>query len=255
MAYEVRTEVFEGPFDLLLQLITKRQVDITKVSLTDIVNEYLSFLDDMREMDLEIASEFLLIAATLIHLKARHLLPDDAAVDLEDDLALLEERDRLLSRLLACVTFKDVAAVLAHRMGESRRLVPRTVGLDQAITIPAPNVQITVDAQGFAAVAARALAPRPVDPDVDHLDLDLPSVDDAISDIRMRVGQELESTFDELVEHCTRRVEVVAYFLALLELARWGAVEVAQADWLSSIDVRHRADAQPGHMQSEWTQS
>jgi len=253
VSYEVKTAVFEGPFDLLLQLITKRQVDITKVSLTDIVNEYLSYLDEMVEMDLELASEFLLIAATLIHLKARHLLPDDQALDLEDDLALLEERDRLLSRLLACVTFKDVAAVLAYRMGENRRYLPRTVGLDQDIDIPVPPVQIRVSAIEFAAIARKALAPRPRDPDVDHLDLDLPSVDDAIADIRMRVGQELEVTFDDLVDRCTRKVEVVAYFLAMLELARWGAIDVAQRDWLARIEVRHRSEAQPGHVASEWS--
>lgn len=253
MSYQVKTAVFEGPFDLLLQLISRRQVDITKVSILDIVNEYLTYLDEMHEMDLEVASEFLLIAATLIHLKARHLLPDDTEVDLEDDLALLEERDRLLSRLLACVTFKDVAAVLAHRMGEMRRFVPRSVGIDQVLDLPAPPVELRVTPVEFAAIGARALAPRETDPDVDHLDLDLPSVDDAIADIRIRIGQELESSFDDLVAHCTRRVDIVAYFLALLELARWGAVEVAQEDWLSTIEVRHRSDAPPGHVVSEWS--
>lgn len=253
MSYQVRTEVFEGPFDLLLQLITKRQVDITKVSLTDIVNEYLGFIDEMREMDLDVASEFLLIAATLIHLKARHLLPDDEPMDIDDELALLEERDRLLSRLLACVTFKDVAAVLAHRMGESGRYVGRSAGLDQDLRIPLPQVRMTITPLELAGIAARALASRPADPDLDHLDLHRPSVEEAISDLRIRVGQELESTFDELVEHCTRKAEVVAYFLALLELARWGVVEVAQTGWISSIVVRHRSSSRPGHIVSEWS--
>ena len=251
--YEVKTEVFQGPFDLLLQLITRRKVDITEVNLSDIVTAYLGYLDDMREMDLDIASEFLLIAATLIHLKARNLLPDEHEIDLDDDLALLEERDRLLSRLLACVTFKDVAAVLAHRIGESRRYVGREVGIDQRIEVSPRKVRFGFSPADFGRIADRVLEPRPVDPDTDHLDLDLPSVDDAINDLRLRVGQELESTFGELVEHCTRQVEVVAYFLALLELARWGAVEVSQKDWLSDIDVRYRADAQLGHVASEWS--
>ena len=253
MTYEVKTEVFEGPFDLLLQLISKRQLDITQVSLTDIVNEYLSFIAEMSDMDLEVTSEFLLIAATLIHLKARHLLPDDQPIDLEDDLALLEERDRLLSRLLACVTFKDVAAVLAHRLGEARRHIGRSFGIDQDVKTLPPQVAINMSPVEFADLAGRVLAPRPVDPDVDHLDLDLPSVTEAISDLRLRVGQELEASFETLVEHCTRKVEVVAYFLALLELARWGALDVAQKDWLSEIKVRHRADAQYGHVASEWS--
>ena len=253
MSYEVKTEVFEGPFDLLLQLITRHQVDITKVSLTDIVNDYVAFIDDMREMDLEIASEFLLIAATLIHLKARHLLPGDRDLDLEDDLALLEERDRLLSRLLACVTFKDVAAVLAHRMGESRRYVPRMVGLEEPLPSVTPPTRLTVTPTELASIAHRALAPKPVDPDVDHLALGLPSVDAAINDVRVRIGQELESSFDRLIESCTRRVDVVAYFLAILELARWGVIEVSQADWLENIEVRYRSDTQSGYLASEWS--
>jgi segregation and condensation protein A len=252
MAYEVKTAVFEGPFDLLLQLITRHQLDITNVSLVDIVTEYLAHLDAMREMDLEVTSEFLLIAATLIHLKARHLLPDERDLDLDGDLALLEERDRLLARLLACVTFKDVAAVLAHRMGEARRLVPRRTGIDQEIAAPIPEFRIEIGPLEFAKLAARVLTPPTDEPDVDHLDLDLPSVDDAISDLRVRIGQEVESTFDELVEHCTRRVDVVAYFLAMLELARWGAIEVAQPDWFSAIQIR-LAQNDIGHVTSEWT--
>jgi segregation and condensation protein A len=253
VAYEVKIEIFEGPLDLLLQLITRRKVDISEVRLTDIVHAYLGYLGEMREMDLDIASEFLLMAATLIHLKARNLLPDDRDIDLDDDLALLEERDRLLSRLLACVTFKDVAAVLAHRIGGNRRYIGRTTGIDQDLPPPKVSARLDLEPSEFARLAARVLAPRHLDLDLDHLDLELPSVDEAILDLRIRVGQELESTFDELVEHCTRDVDIVAYFLALLELARWGAIEVAQTDWLSGIEVRHRSDAQLGHLASEWS--
>ena len=116
MAFHVRTTVFEGPLDLLLQLITKHQVEITAVGLTGVVGEYLSFLDEMKEMDIEVTSEFLLIAATLVQLKAQSLLPTSSELELDDELALNEERDRLLSRLLASVTFKDVAAVLLRRL-------------------------------------------------------------------------------------------------------------------------------------------
>ena len=105
MSYEVKTRVFEGPLDLLLQLITSHQVEITELSLVDLVGEYLHHLELMDELDIEVTSEFLLIAATLIQLKARHLIPDGAAIDIDEELALAEERDRLLSRLLACLTF------------------------------------------------------------------------------------------------------------------------------------------------------
>ena len=133
MTFEVRTRVFEGPLDLLLQLITSHQLEVTEVSLVDIVNEYLVYLDDMKELDIDVTSEFLLIAATLIQLKAKQLLPDNEPFDLDEELALGEERDRLLARLLACLTFKDVAAVLRHRMEAAQRCLPRTVGFPKMI--------------------------------------------------------------------------------------------------------------------------
>lgn len=250
MSYHVKTAVFEGPLDLLLQLITRHQVDVTSLSLSDLVSEYLSFLDEMRELDLEVTSEFLLIAATLIQLKIRKLLPDDREVDIDEELALLSERDRLLSRLLMCVTFKDVAAVLSARLQATNRYVPRISGIDQRIAIPAPDVTIPIDAAGLAAIADRVFNAQNEEPDLDHLDLDLPSVQSAIDELRVRVAETVDSSFDDLVSHCTRRVEIAAYFLAVLELARWGMVEVAQEHWLDEIRVRQLDGGEM--MTSEW---
>ncbi|MGI9667942.1 MAG: segregation and condensation protein A [Acidimicrobiia bacterium] len=245
MTFEVRTRVYEGPLDLLLQLITSHQLEITELSLVEIVTEYLAFIDDMRDLDLEVTSEFLLIAATLIQLKARHLLPDDEPVDLDEELELAEERDRLLSRLLACLTFKDVAAVIQHRIDARSHAHPRMVGLPPEIEPPAPDVVIPVDADGLAAIADRAFLAPSDDPDLDHLDLELPSVQDAMVDLQGRMASVVTSDFEEVVAHCSRDVEVVAYFLALLELARWGIVRVSQDDPEASIQIRYdssRAD-------------
>lgn len=243
MAYEVKTAVFEGPLDLLLQLITRSQLDVADVNLSDLVTEYISYLDAMRGLDLEVTSEFLLIASTLIQLKARRLLPDDVEVDLDEELALMEERDRLLSRLLACVTFKDVAAVIGLRLRDGVRYAPRTLGITDELTAERPvEVRLGTDAGGLAAIAHRVLN-RPRDPDLDHLDLDLPSVEVAMEDLRVRVEDLAEMTFEDVVATCTRRVEVVAYFLALLELARWGLIEVSQEDLYSRIDIRRVPEA------------
>jgi segregation and condensation protein A len=255
MTYQVKTAVFEGPLDLLLQLITRRQVEITKLSLIDLVAEYLSFLDDMRDLDMEVTSEFLLIASTLVQLKARHLLPDETATDLDEELELMEERDRLLARLLACVTFKDVAAVLTHRWQDTNRYVPRTTGIDQPIRPKPPEVTIPVDALGLVSIAARVLAGPNREPDLDHLDLELPSVEVAIHDLRSKIENQAETSFDEMVAHTSRKVEVVAYFLALLELARWGLVEVAQRDWLANIEVRRSHGDAPDDLKSEWSRT
>jgi segregation and condensation protein A len=238
MTYHVSTAAFEGPLDLLLHLINRHQVDIAAVSLTDLVTEYLSYLDELRQMDLDVTSEFLLIAATLIQLKAHRLLPPGAEIDLDEELALMEERDRLLSRLLMCVTFKDVAAVFLRRWQEANRLVPRTSGLDQEILISPPDVVIPIGPGQLSSLASRIFARAGGEPDLDHLDLDLPSVETAIEELRSRIGAVLESTFDDLVSHCQRSVEIAAYFLALLEMARWGLLSVQQDHWLAPIRIR-----------------
>jgi len=251
MTFHVRTTVFEGPLDLLLQLITKHQVEITAVGLAGVVGEYLAFIEEMRELDLDVTSEFLLIAATLVQLKAQSLLPTRSDLDLDDELALAEERDRLLSRLLASVTFKDVAAVIRRRLQEGNRFVPRVSGLDQKIVSPPPEITIPVDADGLASVAERVLSRATLEPDLDHLDLDLPSVEMAIEDLRERLRRETFSSFDDLTEHCRRPVEVAAYFLALLEMARWGLIEVTQLDWTAPIEIRQLDDGSVD-LASEW---
>jgi segregation and condensation protein A len=237
--------------DLLLQLITKHQVEITAVGLTEVVGEYLTFLDEMREMDIEVTSEFLLIASTLVQLKAQSLLPTSSELDMEEELALIEERDRLLSRLLASVTFKDVAAVLLRRLQEGNRYVPRVSGLDQTIETPAPEITVPVDTEGLAHLANKVFARAGREPDLDHLDLDLPSVEAAIEDLQARVSALTVASFEDLTEHCNRRVDVAAYFLALLEMARWGLIEVSQKDWLAEIEVRHKSGGSID-LTSEW---
>jgi segregation and condensation protein A len=250
MSYQVTTPVFEGPLDLLLRLITERQLEVTEVSLLSIVDAYVEHLNRRTALDLEVTSEFLVIAATLIQLKARRLLPGSAPVDPDEELALAEERDRLLSRLLACLTFKDVAAVLAHRMEAAGRLVARYGGIDPGIVPLPPLLRLPTDAAGLARLAGRLLT-RSREPDLDHIDLDLPSVAAAIEEVRARVAAELQTDFDRLVGGLHRPVEVVAYFLAVLELVRWGLIEATQEHASLPIHLRHRRDAEGG-LVSEW---
>ncbi|HAY70089.1 MAG TPA: segregation/condensation protein A, partial [Acidimicrobiaceae bacterium] len=112
MSVAVSTPVFDGPFDLLLHLILKDEVDLYEVSLSSVVDAYVTALEQMDTLELEVATEFLLIAATLVELKSRRLLPDPPGSDLDEELALWEERDLLLARLLECKTFKDAAQSL-----------------------------------------------------------------------------------------------------------------------------------------------
>ena len=139
-SYLVHTPVFDGPFDLLLHLITKEQVDLYEVSLAGIVDAYLAELEHMGRMDLDTATEFLLIAATLIELKTRRLLPGRDDVDIDEELWLLEERDLLLSRLLECKTFKDASAALVRLMAKAERSLPRLAGLEERFLAVMPDL-------------------------------------------------------------------------------------------------------------------
>ena len=250
--YEVKTSVFEGPLDLLLQLITRHQVEITAVNLVDLVDEYLETLETLGQLDMDVTSGFVLIASTLIQLKARRLLPTDDGVDMDEELELMEERDRLLSRLLACVTFRDVAAVIAYHLEEAGRYVSRSGGMDFSPLHKPPETLFTIDAEGLAALAGRLLDATVAEPDLDHLDLDLPSVGEAMADLRTRVSAAAEADFSDIVAHAERTVEVVAYFLALLELARWGVVEASQAGWLSEIHIKATEAGSREEGVSEW---
>lgn len=251
MSHEVKTAVFEGPLEVLLELVSRRQVEISELSLIDLVVDYLSGLEAMGDFDLEADSRFLLIASTLVQLKARRLLPEDRQPDLDEELAVLEERDRLLAGLLACATFRDVAAVLAHRLAYSERFKARQGGMDADLPVRPAEVRIDLDPQGLARLATRVLR-GPESPDLDHLDLELPSVRDALVDLRSRVMGAVEADFAQLTAHCARKVEVAAYFLAMLELARWGLVDVRQNDWSSAIRVRHRQNGVVDLRASEW---
>ena len=131
VAAELPDRTYEGPFDLLLQLILAEEVDIHEVSLARIVDAYLAEIERMQSLDLDVATEFLLIAATLVELKARRLLPGRADVDLDDELALWEERDLLLARLLECKTFKDVSRLFGSLADDAGRSFARRVGPDE----------------------------------------------------------------------------------------------------------------------------
>src|SRR5574340_1744496 len=108
MSYRIRTDAFEGPFDLLLQLVAKQKVDIAGVSITDIADQYLEYLDRMQDLDLDVASDFLLVAATLLELKAAALLPRELPLEMVEfaDMTPEEARDLLIAVLLAYKQFK-----------------------------------------------------------------------------------------------------------------------------------------------------
>ncbi len=239
MSYEVQTKVFAGPFDLLLHLILSEEVDLYEVSLSTIVDAYLVHLDRMETLDLEITTEFLLIAATLVELKTRRLLPGEADLDLDDELALWEERDLLLARLLECKTFKDAAAVLASLAQAAGRSFPRRAGIEDWCLDVAPDLLADVTPLDVRAAFLRASAPRrQPHVDLDHVAPVRASVTDAVAELLDELPRVGQITFRALTESLVERLAVVVRFLAVLELFKQGYVALDQIEHFGTITIQ-----------------
>ncbi len=238
VAVAVDTPVFQGPFDLLLHLILQDQVDLYEVRVSDIVDAYLAELARMEVMDLELATEFLLIAATLIELKSKRLLPDDGDVDLDEELALWEERDLLLSRLVECKTFKDAARSLATIANQAGRSFPRTVGVDQQFLGLLPDLLEHTTPDDLRSAFLRAVAPKPVPRvDIAHIHQIRVTVTDAVAELLDELPRVGRITFAELTADFVERLEVVVRFLAVLELYKQGWIDLQQPDILGTLTV------------------
>ncbi|MFF7799329.1 segregation and condensation protein A [Streptomyces olivaceus] len=247
--FKVRLANFEGPFDLLLQLISKHKMDVTEVALSKVTDEFMAHIRAMGpDWDLDQTTEFLVVAATLLDLKAARLLPA-AEVEDEADLALLEARDLLFARLLQYRAFKQIAEIFNDRLEAEARRYPRTVGLEPHHAELLPEVVISIGPEGFAKLAVKAMQPRPK-PQVyvEHIHAPLVSVQEQAGIVVARLKELGEVSFRLLVEDTEDTLTVVARFLALLELYREKAVELDQESALGDLLVRWtggEGDAEP----------
>ncbi len=238
MKYAVSTPTFDGPFELLLHLILKEEVDIHEVSLSNIVTAYLEEVAKMRTIDLDLATEFLLIAATLIELKTRRLLPGKDDGDLDDELALWEERDLLLARLLDCKTFKDVATVFSDLVSRADLSFPRMAGPEERFAALMPDLLEGVSPLRVQRAFMRASAPKsPKVIGLEHVAPIRASVAEAIVTVAEQIRQAGRTTFRDVVVGITDKIEVVVRFLAILELYKQGRVELEQLRRFGDIEV------------------
>ena len=238
-AFAVRLENFEGPFDLLLSLISKHKLDITEISLSRVTDEFIAHVKAAGPVwDLEQTTSFLLVASTLLDLKAARLLPQGDVED-EEDLALLEARDLLFARLLQYKAFKQVAGFLDVRLADEARRHPRAVGLEDRFATLLPEVLIGIGLEEFAALAARALQPRPeLEVNLQHIHAPTVSVREQAALVLERVRRAGTTTFRALCGDSPDTLTTVARFLSLLELFREGAVAFEQATALGELSVR-----------------
>ncbi|WP_130387239.1 segregation/condensation protein A [Kribbella sp. VKM Ac-2569] len=239
--FSVHLVNFEGPFDLLLQLISKHKLDITEIALSVITDDFIAHIKALgSEWDLDQTSEFLLIAATLLDLKAARLLPKGEVED-DEDLALLEARDLLFARLLQYRAFKQIAALIQERMAVESRRFPRAVGVEPRFAELLPEVLLGLDPAGLAALAAKAMAPKDdVPPGVSlaHLHAPAVTVREQAEVIIDRLRRQRSTTFRSLVADSPDTVTTVCRFLALLELFREAAVTFDQVTPLGELTIR-----------------
>jgi segregation and condensation protein A len=245
--FAVRLDNFEGPFDLLLSLIAKHKLDITEIALSRVTDEFIAHVKALGpEWDLEQTSSFLVVAATLLDLKAARLLPQGDVED-EEDLALLEARDLLFARLLQYKAFKQVAGVLEQRLAAESRRHPRAVGLEERYAGLLPEVLIGIGLDAFAGLAARALEPKPVpELSLHHIHAPAVSVREQAAVVVERLRRSRTLTFRSLCGDSPDTMTTVARFLSLLELFREGAVAFDQVSPLGELTVRWTGDESDG---------
>ncbi|MHB1016808.1 MAG: segregation and condensation protein A [Coriobacteriia bacterium] len=246
MSYRVKTEGFEGPFDLLLQLVAKQKVDIAELSLTDITDQYLAEVDRMQDLDLDVASDFLVVAATLLEIKAASLLPRDEPVDMLefDDMTPEEARDLLIARLLAYKQFKNAAAELSGRHESEALMHPRAAGLEEPFLKLMPDYLEGVTLHGLAVLCADLLHKREVFLlEADHVAAAPISLELHVESVARLMRSRKRSTFRELIAGDGSVEELVVTFLAILELYKRGLVKLEQSDLFEDIEIVGIGDA------------
>jgi segregation and condensation protein A len=244
VAATITLPVFAGPIEALLQSVNGNQIDLYDVPLADVVDAFLRQIAAWDEVDLGTLSEFLVVAAVLVELKSRRLLPGPDDVEPDEELVGWEERDLLLARLLECQAYAAAADRFARLIEHAALSVPRSAGLDDDFVVQAPDLLAGVTPSLLADAYRRATADRPV-PTVDlyHVTVDAVTVSEAVSELQARLPTEGRVTFRSLTGHLTTRIEVIVRFLAVLELCKQGRVALDQGRTFGELGVRWLAGA------------
>ena len=249
MSYRVRTQAYSGPFDLLLQLVTRQRVTIGSISISEVANQYLEEVDRMADLDLDVASDFLLVASTLLDIKAASLVPDEPLLrrgepeDEEDDVENLtpeDAREVLIARLIAYKQFRGAGAALGARMEAEGRMHPRTVGPDPEFLGLMPDYLEGITLRSLAVICADIDSRRETFLlEAEHIAPRRLPVALTIASVDMLVRRRGRVTFSELVDGQDDPETVVANFLAILELFKRGLVRVRQDEIFGEIDIAH----------------
>lgn len=244
MPYQIRLEAFEGPFDLLFHLIEKNEIDIYDIPIAAVTDQYLEYLDEMQKLDLDVASEFLVMAATLLSIKARMLIPKPPKEEVESETGL-DPRDELVERLLEYKKFKEVAEFLKEKETIQGKVYTRNNEEDMFASLfsednPLEGVELNDLLGALQEVLNRV--------EEDLVPAELPREEFSIRDKMREIARRLVFNpngmgFSQLFarQHITR-VEVVVTFLALLELIKMKKVAIHQSRVFGDIMLYSRRE-------------
>lgn len=238
LSFEIETEAYKGPIGLLLSLISAQKVDLWQLSISNLVDDYLAELEKMQLLDLEIATEFLVVASTLLELKCRRLLPDHDSSGLDEEFAFFEERDLLIARLLEVKTYRDVSSALTALFEQGAKIYPHIGSLEEPYSSMMPDLLPGVTPQRLANSLRRFISAEPEEEvDTSHLPVHPVSISQAARSVVVKLLQIRKCTFDELMDQNSTKFEVVVAFLAVLELYRQSRILIEQRSSLGEIAI------------------
>jgi segregation and condensation protein A len=239
--YEVKLDIFEGPLDLLLYLVNRAEVAITEISVAEITQQYLEYLDVMKECNIDIAAEYMHMAATLIRLKARELLPSAPEAEQLEDETGIYNREQLIAQLLEYKKYKEAAQSLrsyeSHLIGTATRSHNEEIELgdnDESIFLGDINIYDLLSA--FKNILERGEAEQPVH----AVRADMVKVDDRIEHIIGLLSGKKEVPFEQLFTDDRRRIVLTVTFMAVLELVKMREILFRQESTFGMIYVRRR---------------
>ena len=250
MSYKVNTATYSGPFDLLLQLVSRQKVAIGSISISEVADQYLAEVDAMEELDLDVASDFVLVASTLLDMKAHALVPQDVSLkssydedeydDELDGLSPDEAREVLIARLIAYKQFRNAGAALGSRMQAESYVFPRSVGPDPDFLNLMPDYLEGITLRSLAVICADIDSKRATFLlEAEHVAPKRLPVALTVASVDRLTRSKGKVTFSELLDGQDTPEIVVANFLAVLELFKRGLVRVQQDVIFGEIEIEH----------------
>ena len=250
MSYKVNTATYSGPFDLLLQLVSRQKVAIGSISISEVADQYLAEVDAMEELDLDVASDFVLVASTLLDMKAHALVPQDVSLkssydedeydDELDGLSTDEAREVLIARLIAYKQFRNAGAALGSRMEAESYMFPRSVGPDPDFLNLMPDYLEGITLRSLAVICADIDSKRETFLlEAEHVAPKRLPVALTVASVDRLTRSKSKVTFSELLDGQDTPEIVVANFLAVLELFKRGLVRVQQDVIFGEIEIEH----------------